>query len=88
VPALGASLGITVTLDHEKGKRVDGTACTITFPPGSIPGLEELLRRWESLYDADGKCSDGRCYCTLLSTANEHVFRLLVQLLTHGLASA
>ena len=54
--------GITVTLDHEKGKRVDGTARTITFPPGSIPGLEELLRRWESLRDADGKCSDGRCY--------------------------
>ena len=54
--------GVTVTLDHEKGKRVDGTARTLTFPPGSIPGLEELLHRWETLRDTDGRCSDGRCY--------------------------
>ena len=54
--------GITVTLDHEKGKRVEGTARTITFPPGAIPGLEVLLRRWEVLRDAGGRCAAGRCY--------------------------
>ena len=53
---------------------MDGTARTITFPPGSIPGLEELLRRWETLRDADGKCSDGRC-CFAFNGASGHGFR-------------
>ena len=44
-----SAAGITVTLDHEKGKRVEGTARTITFPPDAIPGLEPLLARWEAL---------------------------------------
>ena len=38
-----------MTLDNEKGKRVEGTARTITFPPGAVPGLEELLAKWERL---------------------------------------
>jgi hypothetical protein len=38
-----------VTLDYEKGKRVEGVARTITFPPGAIPGLAELLGRWEAV---------------------------------------
>ena len=28
-----SAAGVSVTLDHEKGKRVDGTARVITFPP-------------------------------------------------------
>lgn len=51
--------GITVTLDQEKGKRVEGTARSITFPPGSIPGLDELLARWERVR---GSASGGRSY--------------------------
>ena len=47
-----SAAGITVTLDHEKGKRVDGVARTITFPPGTIPGLEALLAKWEALRGA------------------------------------
>ena len=74
--------GITVTLDHEKGKRVDGTARTITFAPGSIPGLEELLRRWSRC--ATPMVSAPTDVATLPSMASEHVFRL--QLLIHGLA--
>ena len=57
-----SAAGITVTLDHEKGKRVEGTARTITFPPGAVPGLEELLARWEMLRDAGGEPSGARCY--------------------------
>ena len=45
----GSAAGISVTLDHEKGKRVDGTARVITFPPGAVPGLEQLLAMWEEL---------------------------------------
>ena len=44
-----SAAGITVTLDNEKGKRIDGVARTITFPPGAVPGLEELLAMWEEL---------------------------------------
>ena len=33
----------------QKGKRVNGVARTITFPPGAVPGLEELLDKWEAL---------------------------------------
>jgi hypothetical protein len=51
--------GLTVSLDHEKGKRVEGTARTLTIPPSAIPGLEALLSRWESLR---GDVPDGRCY--------------------------
>ena len=39
-----------LALDCEKGKRVDGVARTITFPPGAVPGLEELLDMWEALH--------------------------------------
>ena len=54
-----SAAGITVTLDNEKGKRVEGVARTITFPPGSVPGLEELLDKWERLR---GPCHDGASY--------------------------
>ena len=47
-----SSAGISVTLDHEKGKRVEGTARVITFPPGAVPGLERLLAMWEELRGA------------------------------------
>jgi len=51
--------GVTITLDREKGKRVEGTARTITLPPGAIPGLEALLDRWEALR---GSVDSTRCY--------------------------
>ena len=51
--------GLTFTLDHEKGKRVESTARTVTFSPGAIPGLDELLDRWERVR---GDVPDGRCY--------------------------
>lgn len=57
-----SAAGITVTLDHEKGKRVAGVARTVTFPPGAVPGLEELLSRWEMVRDAGGEPSGERCY--------------------------
>ena len=53
-----SAAGVTVTLDNEKGKRVDGVARTITFPPGAVPGLEELLSMWEALRGA----SSASCY--------------------------
>lgn len=53
-----SAAGVTVTLDNEKGKRVEGTARTITFPPGAVPGLEELLAKWERLRgEASGDAS-------------------------------
>ena len=51
--------GITVTLDHEKGRRVKGRARAITFAPGAIPGLEALLERWECVR---GSVREGHCY--------------------------
>ena len=54
-----SAAGITVTLDHEKGKRVAGVARVLTFSPGAIPGLEELLDLWE---DVRGPVPDGHCY--------------------------
>jgi hypothetical protein len=41
--------GVSFTLDHEKGKRVDGVARVITLPPGAVPGLEQLLALWEDV---------------------------------------
>ena len=46
-----SAAGITITLDYEKGKRVKGVARTITIPPGAVPGLEELLAKWERLFE-------------------------------------
>jgi predicted nucleic acid-binding protein len=40
--------GVTVTLAHEKGRATASEARTVTLPPGSIPGLEQLLERWEA----------------------------------------
>ena len=57
-----SAAGLTVTLDHEKGKRVEGTARTLTIPPDAIPGLEELLARWESIR---GDLIPGQCYFAL-----------------------
>ena len=54
-----SAAGLTVTLDHEKGKRVEGSARTLTFPPGAIPCLDTLLDKWESVR---GDVPDGRCY--------------------------
>lgn len=45
-----SAAGVTVTLEQEKGKRVAGAARTITIPPGAVPGLEELLAKWERLF--------------------------------------
>ena len=55
----GSAAGITITLDHEKGKRVEGTARTLTFPPGAVPGLERLLERWE---EVRGGARPSQCY--------------------------
>lgn len=44
-----SAAGVTITLDEEKGKRVDGVARVITFPPGAVPGLEALLAKWEAV---------------------------------------
>jgi hypothetical protein len=55
-----SAAGLTVTLDHEKGKRVEGTAHTVTLPPGAVPGLDELLARWESLRGPH--CPSSSCY--------------------------
>ena len=62
-----SAAGLTVTLDHEKGKRVEGTARTVTLPPGAVPGLEELLARWEELRDSGvcGQTDAARCYFAL-----------------------
>ena len=57
-----SAAGTTFTLDHEKGKRVEGTARTLTIPPGAIPGLEELLERWEI---TRGELRPGQCYFAL-----------------------
>ena len=43
-----SEVGVTITLDREKGKRTRTRARTFTIPPGAIPGLEELLAKWES----------------------------------------
>ena len=53
-----SAAGVSVTLDCEKGKRVDGVARVITFPPGAIPGLEALLDMWEELRGP----SEAACY--------------------------
>ena len=39
--------GVTVQLEHEKGKGKRGRARAITLPPGAVPGLEPLLAKWE-----------------------------------------
>lgn len=44
-----SAAGISITLDREKGKRIRGVARVITLPPGAVPGLEQLLSRWEAL---------------------------------------
>lgn len=51
--------GITVTLNHEKGKRQLKWGRTITIPPGSVPGLEDLLAKWESCRGDDLKPEEG-----------------------------
>ena len=51
--------GLTVTLDHEKGKRQLKWGRTITIPPGSVPGLEELLDKWEAFRGDDLKPDEG-----------------------------
>jgi hypothetical protein len=40
--------GITVTFEHEKGKSKNWDSRTVIIPPGAIPGLEDLLWKWES----------------------------------------
>ena len=63
-----SAAGVTVTLDQEKGKRVADVARTITFPPGAVPGLEELLAKWErvwALRDAFAERADCPSYFSL-----------------------
>jgi hypothetical protein len=40
--------GVTVTFEREKGKSKNWDSRTIIIPPGAVPGLEELLSKWES----------------------------------------
>ncbi len=58
-----SAAGLTITLDHEKGKHIESTARTITFPPGAVPGLDALLDRWEALRGAPK--SSNRSYFSL-----------------------
>ena len=51
-----------MTLDHEKGKRVEGTARVITFPPGAVPGLDELLSRWEDVRGPVERATEATSY--------------------------
>ena len=44
-----SAAGVTVTLDHEKGRRLAGVARTITFPPNAVEGLDALLEIWEDV---------------------------------------
>jgi hypothetical protein len=39
--------GITVTFAREKGKARNWDSRTMVIPPGSVPGLEQLLAKWE-----------------------------------------
>ena len=39
--------GITVTLEHEKGRATHKRARALVIPPGAVPGLEQLLEDWE-----------------------------------------
>lgn len=54
--------GLTITLDHEKGKRAHGRARTITIPHGSIYGLARLLAKWEAFR---GQRAPSDCYYAL-----------------------
>jgi hypothetical protein len=48
--------GITLSLAREKGKAAQRWARSITVPPGAVPGLEELLYKWEEVRgDASGE---------------------------------
>ena len=40
--------GITVTFAREKGKSKNWDSRTIIISPGSVPGLDDLLSKWES----------------------------------------
>ena len=54
--------GLHITLEHEKGHARNRYARTLTLPPGSIPGLEPLLDKWEGLR---GTTSPSRSYYAL-----------------------
>ena len=40
--------GLSITLEHEKGKKGKARSRVITMPFGAVPGLDELLSKWES----------------------------------------
>ena len=40
---------LLITLDHEKGKAKRARARLLTIPAGAVPGLDELLVKWEEL---------------------------------------
>ena len=54
--------GVTVQLEHEKGKGKRQRARAITLPPNSVPGLEALLLKWEHFR---GAVPDGASYYLL-----------------------
>lgn len=54
--------GLTVTLEAEKGKAQSWDSRTITLPPGAVPGLAELLGKWESFR---GRCKGRDSYYAL-----------------------
>lgn len=53
---------LLITLDHEKGKAKRARARLLTIPPGSIPGLDELLAKW---LDFRGELRDDDCFYAL-----------------------
>ena len=54
--------GITVTLESEKGKAQSWDSRTFTLPPGAVPGLADLLSKWEAFR---GRCKPRDSYYAL-----------------------
>jgi hypothetical protein len=59
--------GLTVTLEHEKGRARARYARVITLPPGAVPGLEQVLDKWEGFR---GDAPPRRCYYALPGERN------------------
>lgn len=54
--------GLTITLEHEKGRARERYARVLTLPPDAVPGLEPLLNKWEGFR---GVADSRRCYYAL-----------------------
>ena len=54
--------GLTITLEHEKGRARERYARVLTLPPDAVPGLKQLLSKWEGFW---GFADPRRCYYAL-----------------------